>query len=241
MATWHSAPLLSVSITASFQKASSSVSYHFGLVILGHLCSQILSIKLDLFSTLLSVLGTLSFWSVLPHILLNSFLISHRNYEIWDILKLFFTLKYPFRCSLLAITVWHVGEQKSHDTEVRIHNCLQCIWCASLTNIQEILSPSLKSSFCRSLTFFLRVPHSLCQSGVGFLSIQCYFFFLNSPNYLFFRILLSSSWSLLSVSVTVSECLFKPASTSVTLPFIAIPWKRHSSKLSLMLAQTVIL
>lgn len=166
MATWHSAPLLSVSITASFQKASSSVSYHFGLVILGHLCSQILSIKLDLFSTLLSVLGTLSFWSVLPHILLNSFLISHRNYEIWDILKLFFTLKYPFRCSLLAITVWHVGEQKSHDTEVRIHNCLQCIWCASLTNIQEILSPSLKSSFCRSLTFFFK-------SSSFFMSVWC--------------------------------------------------------------------
>lgn len=89
--------------------------------------------------------------------------------------------------------------------------------------------------------FFLRLPPSLCQSGLGFLSIQHYFFSFSSPSYLFFQSLLSSSWILLSVSVIVSECLFKPAWTSVTLPFIVIPWKRLASKLPLMLAQTVIL
>lgn len=124
---------------------------------------------------------------------------------------------------------------------VKAHRWLQYVRGAPPIYNQEILSPSLKSSFCGNLTLFWRVPPSLCQSGLGFLSVQCYFFSLNSPNNLFFRSLLSSSWNLLSVSVTVSECLFKPASTSVTLPFIVIPWKRLASKLPLMLAQTVIL
>lgn len=167
MATRHSAPLSSVSTNTSLQKASGSVSYHLGLVILGHLCSQMLSIKPDLFNTLLSVLGTFSLWSVLPLIFCwthLSSLIETMRYEIHrNYFSLFFTLKNPsdVHC-LLTSTTWHVGEQKSHDTKVKIHNCLQCIWYASLTYIREILSSSLKSSFCRSSTFFLRVPHFLC-------------------------------------------------------------------------------
>lgn len=119
----------------------------------------------------------------------------------------------------------------------------QCEWGAPPIYIPRkfSLSLSLQIPFYENSTIFWTVCPSVCQSDLGFLSIQCYFFSFNSPNYLFFRSLLSRSWSLLSVSVTVSECLFKPASTSVTLPFIVIPWKRLASKLPLMLAQTVIL
>lgn len=139
------------------------------------------------------------------HILLNSFIAETMRYEIHrNYFSLLFTLKNPLgvHC-LLTSTTWHVGEQKSHDTEVKIHN-LQCIWCASLTYIREILSSSLKSFFCRSLTLFLRVPRSLCQSGLGFLSIQCYFFSQFSKLSIFQDL----AFKLLKSLICISNCIW---------------------------------
>lgn len=102
------------------------------------------------------------------------------------------------------------------------------------------LSPAPKfllqefNTFLKSSSFFMSA-----RSGISFNLVL--FPLPQFSKLSIFQVFAFKIWSLLSLSVTVSECLFKPASTSVTLPFIVIPWKRLASKLPLMLAQTVIL